>query len=134
MVGDSAIQQQHRAGLRLRNRLFIQGGVYEAFTAKLVCWQPVLRLDLRQARAAEIFLVRFGLITVASVMQFYAEAAMQLFLCRVLIGAGLGGDFSVGHAMLAKKTPGVLLGSFSVIWTFSYVAATFVGTICFCLN
>lgn len=71
-------------------------------------------------------------------MQFYAEAAMQLFLCRVLIGAGLGGDFSVGHAMLAnfsvEKHRGGLLGSFSVIWTFSYVAATFVGTICFCLN
>ncbi|MBS7673077.1 MFS transporter, partial [Vibrio cholerae] len=44
----------------------------------------------------------------------------------------LGGDFSVGHAMLAEFSPkkhrGVLLGSFSVIWTFGYVAATFVGT------
>jgi putative MFS transporter len=57
---------------------------------------------------------------------------MGLFLCRVLIGIGLGGDFSVGHAMLAEFSPkkhrGVLLGSFSVIWTFGYVAATFVGT------
>ncbi|MHC8294866.1 MFS transporter [Pseudomonas sp. LB3P58] len=80
----------------------------------------------------KIFLVSFVLITIASVMQFYAETAMGLFLCRVLIGIGLGGDFSVGHAMLAefapKKHRGVLLGSFSVIWTFGYVAATFVGT------
>lgn len=80
----------------------------------------------------KIFLVSFMLITVASVMQFYAETAMGLFLCRVLIGIGLGGDFSVGHAMLAefapKKHRGVMLGSFSVIWTFGYVAATFVGT------
>jgi len=80
----------------------------------------------------KIFLVSFVLITLASVMQFYAETAMQLFLCRVLIGIGLGGDFSVGHAMLAEFSPkkhrGVLLGSFSVIWTFGYVAATFVGT------
>ncbi|ROL76195.1 MFS transporter [Pseudomonas protegens] len=80
----------------------------------------------------KIFLVSFVLITLASVMQFYAETAMGLFLCRVLIGIGLGGDFSVGHAMLAefapKKHRGVLLGSFSVIWTFGYVAATFVGT------
>lgn len=79
----------------------------------------------------KIFLVSFVLITLASVMQFYAETAMGLFLCRVLIGIGLGGDFSVGHAMLAefapKKHRGVLLGSFSVIWTFGYVAATFVG-------
>lgn len=80
----------------------------------------------------KIFLISFVLITLASVMQFYAETAMSLFLCRVLIGIGLGGDFSVGHAMLAEFSPkkhrGVLLGSFSVIWTFGYVAATFVGT------
>lgn len=80
----------------------------------------------------KIFLVSFVLITVASVMQFYAETAMGLLLCRILIGIGLGGDFSVGHAMLAEFSPkkhrGVLLGSFSVIWTFGYVAATFVGT------
>ncbi|PJI46981.1 MAG: MFS transporter [Pseudomonas sp.] len=80
----------------------------------------------------KIFLISFVLITAASVMQFYVESAMQLFLCRVLIGIGLGGDFSVGHAMLAEFAPrkhrGVLLGSFSVIWTFGYVAATFVGT------
>ncbi|MFJ7311603.1 MFS transporter [Pseudomonas sp. NPDC098747] len=80
----------------------------------------------------KIFLISFVLITIASVMQFYAETAMGLFLCRVLIGIGLGGDFSVGHAMLAEFSPkkhrGVLLGSFSVIWTFGYVAATFVGT------
>lgn len=80
----------------------------------------------------KIFLVSFVLITVASVMQFYVQTAMQLFLCRVLIGIGLGGDFSVGHAMLAEFSPrkhrGVLLGSFSVIWTVGYVASTFVGT------
>jgi len=80
----------------------------------------------------KIFLVSFVLITAASVLQFYAETPMQLFLCRVLIGIGLGGDFSVGHAMLAEFAPrkhrGVLLGSFSVIWTVGYVAATFVGT------
>jgi putative MFS transporter len=80
----------------------------------------------------KIFLISFVLITLASVMQFYAQTAMQLFLCRVLIGIGLGGDFSVGHAMLAEFSPrkhrGVLLGSFSVIWTVGYVASTFVGT------
>ncbi|CAD5106970.1 MFS transporter [Zestomonas carbonaria] len=80
----------------------------------------------------KIFLISFVLITLASVLQFHAETAFQLFLCRVLIGIGLGGDFSVGHAMLAEFAPrkhrGVLLGSFSVVWTFGYVAATFVGT------
>lgn len=80
----------------------------------------------------KIFLISFVLITLASVMQFYVESAAALLFCRILIGIGLGGDFSVGHAMLAEFAPrkhrGVLLGSFSVIWTFGYVAATFVGT------
>ncbi|MHA6195859.1 MFS transporter [Pseudomonas wadenswilerensis] len=80
----------------------------------------------------KIFLISFVLITLASVMQFYVKSAAALLFCRILIGIGLGGDFSVGHAMLAEFAPrkhrGVLLGSFSVIWTFGYVAATFVGT------
>ncbi len=80
----------------------------------------------------KIFLISFVLITLASAMQFFVESAVQLFICRVLIGIGLGGDYSVGHAMLAEFSPrkhrGVLLGSFSVVWTFGYVAATFVGT------
>lgn len=80
----------------------------------------------------KIFLVSFLLITVASVMQFFVESAAALLFCRILIGIGLGGDYSVGHAMLAEFAPrkqrGLLLGSFSVIWTFGYVAATFIGT------
>lgn len=80
----------------------------------------------------KIFLVSFLLIALASALQFYVESALALVLCRVLIGIGLGGDYSVGHAMLAEFAPrkqrGMLLGSFSVIWTFGYVAATFIGT------
>lgn len=80
----------------------------------------------------KIFLISFVLITLASMLQFFVDSAMQLVLCRILIGIGLGGDYSVGHAMLAEFSPrkhrGVLLGSFSVIWTFGYVASTLVGT------
>jgi putative MFS transporter len=79
----------------------------------------------------KIFVLSFALITLASGMQFFVQDAWQLFLVRVLIGVGLGGDYSVGHAMLAEFAPrrnrGALLGSFSVIWTFGYVAATFAG-------
>ncbi|WPO98459.1 MFS transporter [Pseudomonas sp. HR96] len=80
----------------------------------------------------KIFLVSFLLIAVASWLQFHVESALALVLCRVLIGIGLGGDYSVGHAMLAEFAPrrqrGLLLGSFSVVWTLGYVAATFIGT------
>ncbi|MDF0606253.1 MFS transporter [Neisseriaceae bacterium TC5R-5] len=79
----------------------------------------------------KIFLVSFILITAATAGQFFAESAWQLFLLRVVIGIGLGGDYSVGHTLLAEFAPrkqrGVLLGSFSVVWTLGYVAATFVG-------
>ncbi|WP_127960241.1 MFS transporter [Serratia microhaemolytica] len=79
----------------------------------------------------KIFSFSFVIITLASALQFFASTPEQLFLLRVLIGIGLGGDYSVGHTMLAEFSPrkhrGVLLGSFSVIWTFGYVAAGFAG-------
>ncbi|WON76936.1 MFS transporter [Serratia sp. UGAL515B_01] len=79
----------------------------------------------------KIFSFSFVVITLASALQFFATTPEQLFLLRVMVGIGLGGDFSVGHTMLAEFSPrkhrGVLLGSFSVIWTFGYVAAGFAG-------
>ncbi len=79
----------------------------------------------------KIFSCSFIIITLASLGQFFAQTPEQLFWLRVLVGIGLGGDYSVGHTMLAEFSPrkhrGVLLGSFSVIWTLGYVSATFVG-------
>ncbi|WP_342513798.1 MFS transporter [Sporosarcina sp. FSL K6-1522] len=79
----------------------------------------------------KIFVLSFILITAASILQFFADSPTELVLYRILIGIGLGGDYSVGHTMLAEFSPrkhrGVLLGSFSVIWTFGYVAANLIG-------
>lgn len=78
-----------------------------------------------------VFTISFIVITIASTLQFFAETAITLFILRIIIGIGLGGDFSVGHALLSEYSPkkyrGVLLSSFSVIWTVGYVAASFVG-------
>lgn len=75
----------------------------------------------------KIFTFSFVIITLASVLQFFATTPEQLFWLRVLVGIGLGGDYAVGHTMLAEFSPrkqrGILLGSFSVIWTLGYVAA-----------
>jgi MFS transporter, putative metabolite transport protein len=64
-------------------------------------------------------------------MQFFASSPLELFFLRVLIGIGMGGDFTVGHAILAEFSPrkhrGALLGSFSVVWTIGYVAANVLG-------
>lgn len=78
-----------------------------------------------------VFTISFIVITVASALQLFVETALSLFILRIIIGIGLGGDFSVGHALLSEYSPkkhrGVLLSSFSVVWTIGYVAATFVG-------
>lgn len=80
----------------------------------------------------KIFSVSFVVISLGSLLQFYVNTPLELALCRIFLGIGLGGDYSVGHALLAefcpKKHRGPILGSFSVIWTMGYVAATFVGT------
>ena len=81
----------------------------------------------------KIFLSSFVLITVATALQFWAQDPWQLLALRILVGIGLGGDYSVGHAILAEFSPrkhrGVLLASFSVIWTFGYVFATVLGVV-----
>ena len=80
---------------------------------------------------AKIFMVSFILIATCTFLQLFVETAFQLFILRLLIGIGLGGDYSVGHTMLAEFLPrkqrGTWLGAFSVIWTFGFVAATLVG-------
>lgn len=79
----------------------------------------------------KIFTLSFVLITLASFLQFFATSPEQLFWLRVLVGIGLGGDYAVGHTMLAEFAPrkyrGVLLGAFSVIWTIGYVLASLMG-------
>lgn len=79
----------------------------------------------------KIFLCSFLIITLAAFLQFYVSAAWMLVALRVLIGFGMGGDFVVGHAILAEFSPrkhrGTLLGSFSVIWTIGYVLANVFG-------
>nr|WP_058913507.1 MFS transporter [Entomohabitans teleogrylli] len=78
-----------------------------------------------------IFTFSFLLITLASFLQFFVTSPEQLIFLRVLIGFGLGGDYSVGHTLLAEFSPkryrGMLLGSFSVVWTVGYVLASVAG-------
>ncbi|SMQ89224.1 Inner membrane metabolite transport protein ygcS [Raoultella ornithinolytica] len=79
----------------------------------------------------KIFTLSFVLITIASFLQFFATTPEQLIGLRILIGIGLGGDYSVGHTLLAEFAPrrhrGILLGAFSVVWTIGYVLASLAG-------
>ncbi len=73
----------------------------------------------------KIFTFSFLLITLASFLQFFATTPEHLIGLRILIGIGLGGDYSVGHTLLVLTLPcrhrGILLGAFSVVWTVGYV-------------
>lgn len=79
----------------------------------------------------KIFTFSFLLITLASFLQFFATKPEHLIGLRILIGIGLGGDYSVGHTLLAEFSPrrhrGILLGAFSVVWTVGYVLASIAG-------
>jgi len=79
----------------------------------------------------KIFLLSFVIITITAFAQFYVQTPLMLCILRALLGFGMGGDFAVGHAILAEFSPrkhrGLLLGSFSVIWTVGYVAANLLG-------
>ncbi len=81
----------------------------------------------------KIFLTSFVIITLAAAAQFFVTSPAELALLRIVIGIGMGGDFTVGHAILAEFSPrkhrGALLGSFSVIWTVGYVVANVLGLV-----
>ncbi|MFE5428886.1 MFS transporter [Peribacillus simplex] len=88
------------------------------------------RLSDRVGRQ-KIFLVNFLLITVATILQFFVSSPEELFILRLLIGFGLGGDYAVGTTLLAEFSPkkyrSSLLASINVVWTLGYVASNFVG-------
>ncbi|MGE7878126.1 MFS transporter [Peribacillus muralis] len=79
----------------------------------------------------KIFLVNFLLITVVTILQFFVNGPADLFVLRLLIGFGLGGDYAVGTTLLAEFSPkkyrAPLLASLNVVWTLGYVASNFVG-------
>lgn len=79
----------------------------------------------------KIFLFSFVLISLASLLQFFANDPMTLLILRLLIGFGIGGDYSVGVTLLAEFVPtkgrGVLLGCLGAVWTVGYVAVNIIG-------
>jgi len=79
----------------------------------------------------KIFLFSFILITLASFLQFFSPNVWTLFFLRFAIGFGLGGDYTVGQAMLAEFSPkrhrGTLLGTFNVFFTIGYVVSSIIG-------
>ncbi|MEY9870439.1 putative MFS transporter [Peribacillus sp. B2I2] len=79
----------------------------------------------------KIFLVTYLLITIATILQFFVSGPAELFVLRLLIGFGLGGDYAVGSTLLVEFSPkkyrASLLASLNGVWTLGYVVSNFVG-------
>ncbi len=77
----------------------------------------------------KIFTFSFLLITLASFLQFFATTPEHLIGLRILIGIGLGGDYSVGHTLLAEFSPrrhrGILLGDEVAAATHKHIKTLF---------
>lgn len=102
------------------------GALFGLFVGALIFGNVADRIGRRK-----IFIASFVVICIATFAQFWVEEPWQLLALRIIMGLGIGGDYAVGHAMLAEILPrkrrGEFMGAFSVIWTFGYVLATILG-------
>lgn len=68
---------------------------------------------------------------VASVLQFFIQDAVELFILRIVMGLAIGADYAIGAPLLAEFLPrrhrGPFMASLNCVWTVGYVAAFVVG-------
>ena len=67
----------------------------------------------------------------ASVLQFFVEGPLALFVLRLIMGIAIGADYAIGSALLSEFLPrrqrGGLLACLNAIWTVGFVAAYVAG-------
>src|SRR5919112_2488973 len=67
----------------------------------------------------------------ASVLQFFVEGPLALFVLRLIMGIAIGADYAIGSALLSEFLPrkqrGRLLACLNAIWTVGFVAAYIAG-------
>lgn len=68
---------------------------------------------------------------VASVLQFFVEGPIALFVLRFIMGIAIGADYAIGAALLSEFLPskqrGSLLACLNAVWTVGFVAAYITG-------
>ena len=68
---------------------------------------------------------------VASVLQFFVEGPLALFVLRFIMGIAIGADYAIGAALLSEFLPskqrGSLLACLNAVWTVGFVAAYVTG-------
>ncbi|MCP1771290.1 putative MFS transporter [Neisseria perflava] len=82
----------------------------------------------------KLYFVGPVLFTVCSVIQFWADSAWLVFLCRFVIGIGVGFEYPVAGSLLVeflpKKYRGPRLAALTILWfagaALSYIAGTLI--------
>lgn len=78
-----------------------------------------------------LFILDIGLFVIASVMQFFVDSPLQLFLVRLLMGVAVGAEYSVGWPLMSEFAParlrGRLMGLTLIAWYTGFMAAFAVG-------
>ncbi|MDH1265963.1 MULTISPECIES: MFS transporter [unclassified Pseudomonas] len=81
----------------------------------------------------KLYFVGPALFIICSVAQFWAESAIVLFLCRFLIGVGVGFEYPVAGSLLVeflpKKYRGPRLAMLTILWFVGAALAYIVGNI-----
>lgn len=82
----------------------------------------------------KMFFYDFLYITILSVLQFYVESPIWIFVLRFLLGLGLGADYPIAGPYMSefapRKSRGSLVGALNAFWYFGY-AISFV--VCYLL-
>jgi MFS transporter, putative metabolite transport protein len=67
----------------------------------------------------------------ASLLQFFVEGPLALFVLRLVMGIAIGADYAIGSALLSEFLPrrqrGRLLACLNAVWTVGFVAAYVAG-------
>ena len=78
-----------------------------------------------------IYTINFAVILVVSILQFWVETPITLFILRLILGICIGAEYAIGAALVAEFMPIRLRGKgltiISAAWTIGYVVAAYVG-------
>ncbi|MBT8163668.1 MULTISPECIES: MFS transporter [Arthrobacter] len=81
----------------------------------------------------KLYQIDLAVFLIASIVQFFVQDAVQLFIVRLILGIAIGIDYAVGPTylseMLPQKLRGPLLGSLAAVWRFGFLASIGVGVL-----
>lgn len=78
-----------------------------------------------------IYKYNFVVLVVVSVMQFFVNTAVPLFLLRLILGIVIGAEYAIGPAIITEFVPsrlrGMTLATLNAAWSVGYVISAFIG-------